>query len=89
MGQGYEVSTMSVIWRKVWRDLWQNKFRTLLVVLSTALGVFALGFVYGASGALTARMTESHKASVFPHITLYTDLSLPGFKTWRSCAPPW
>jgi len=65
---------MSIVWRKVWRDLWGNKFRTLLVVLSTALGVFALGFVYGASGALTARMTESHKASVFPHITLYTDL---------------
>jgi putative ABC transport system permease protein len=63
---------MGVVWHKVWRDLWRNKFRTFLVVLSTAVGVFALGFVYGTSGALTARMTESHRESVFPHITFYT-----------------
>ena len=65
---------MSIIWHKVWRDLWRNKFRTILVIFSTAVGVFALGFVYGTSGVLTARMTESHQASVFPHITFYTSL---------------
>jgi putative ABC transport system permease protein len=65
---------MSIIWRKVWRDLWDSKFRTLLVVISTAVGVFALGFVYGTSDVLRARMTESHRASVFPHITFYTGL---------------
>ena len=65
---------MSIIWRKVWRDLWGSKFRTALVVLSTAVGVFALGFVYGTSDVLTVRMTESHQASVFPHITFYTGL---------------
>jgi putative ABC transport system permease protein len=63
---------MSVIWRKVWRDLWQNKFRTALIVLAIAVGVFALGFVYGTSGVMRTRMTESHKASRFPHITFYT-----------------
>jgi len=63
---------MSVIWRKVWRDLWRNKFRTALIVLATAVGVFALGFVYGTSGVMRTRMTESHKASRFPHITFYT-----------------
>jgi putative ABC transport system permease protein len=63
---------MSIVWRKVWRDLWRNKFRTLLVVVSTAVGIFALGFIYGTSEVLTARMTESHRASVYPHITLYT-----------------
>jgi putative ABC transport system permease protein len=63
---------MSIIWRKVWRDLWGTKFRTLLVVISTAVGVFALGFVYGGSDVLRARMTESHQASVFPHLTFYT-----------------
>jgi len=63
---------MSIVWRKVWRDLWRNKFRTLLVVISTAVGVFALGFIYGTSDVLTARMTESHRVSVYPHITLYT-----------------
>jgi putative ABC transport system permease protein len=30
-------------WRKVLRDLWGNKTRTLLVVLSIAVGVFAVG----------------------------------------------
>ncbi|MFQ5575491.1 MAG: ABC transporter permease [Anaerolineae bacterium] len=32
-------------WRKVLRDLWANKTRTLLVVLSIAVGVFAVGTV--------------------------------------------
>ncbi len=32
-------------WIKVWRDLWTNKLRTLLVVLSIAVGVFAVGAV--------------------------------------------
>jgi putative ABC transport system permease protein len=63
---------MGVIWGKVWRDLWHSKFRTFLVVSSTAVGVFALGFVYGTSGVLHARLTESHRASIPPHITLLT-----------------
>jgi len=65
---------MSIIWRKVWRDLWRSKFRTFLVILSTAVGVFALGFVYGVSGVLTVRITESHQASVPAHLTFSTSL---------------
>jgi putative ABC transport system permease protein len=63
---------MSIIWRKVWRDLWGNKFRTLLVVLSTAVGVFALGLVFGLSDVMRTRITESHRAGVPAHITLGT-----------------
>jgi putative ABC transport system permease protein len=63
---------MSIVWRKVWRDLWRTKFRTFLVVFSTAVGVFALGFVYGMSGVVSAWMIESHHASVPAHLTLYT-----------------
>jgi putative ABC transport system permease protein len=63
---------MSIIWRKVWRDLWHNRLRTILVVLSTAVGVFALGLVFGSSDVMRARMTESHRASNAPHIELYT-----------------
>ena len=33
-------------WRKVFRDLWGNKTRTLLVVLSIAVGVFAFVFFW-------------------------------------------
>jgi putative ABC transport system permease protein len=64
---------VSIAWRKVWRDLWHNKFRTVLVVLSTAVGVFALGLVFGMSGVMRARMTESHQASNAPHIEMYPD----------------
>ena len=63
---------MGVTWRKVWRDLWHNRFRTVLVVLSTTVGVFALGMVFGMSGVMRARMTESHQASNAPHIEMYT-----------------
>jgi putative ABC transport system permease protein len=62
---------MSIIWSKVWRDLWGSKFRTLLVVLSTAVGVFALGLVFGMSGVIRARITEEHWAANPPHVTFW------------------
>ncbi|MBP2630725.1 MAG: hypothetical protein H6Q70_1353 [Firmicutes bacterium] len=37
---------LSPRWRKVWTDIWGNKLRTLLVVLSISVGVFAVGMVY-------------------------------------------
>ena len=40
-------------WRKVFRDLWSNKSRTILVVLSIAVGVAAIGMVAGTYFALT------------------------------------
>lgn len=63
---------MSVAWRKVWHDLWSNKLRTLLVVLATTTGVFAVGLVIGLSDTMTVRMTESHLASVPPHLRFET-----------------
>ena len=42
-----------------------------MVVAATAVGVFALGFVFGSSAMMRAWMTESHRASVPPHIELY------------------
>ncbi|MCP4541302.1 MAG: FtsX-like permease family protein [Chloroflexi bacterium] len=65
---------MSIVWRKVWRDMWRSKLRTFLVVLSTTVGVFALGFVYGVSGVLTTRITESHQESIPAHLTFYVSL---------------
>ncbi|QPC81302.1 FtsX-like permease family protein [Phototrophicus methaneseepsis] len=37
---------LSPRWRKVFRDLWDNKSRTMLVVLSIAIGVFAFGSLF-------------------------------------------
>ncbi len=61
---------MNVMWRKVWRDLATNKARTLLVVLSTAAGVLAIGLVLGLSGVMRTRLTKDHRASSPAHITL-------------------
>ena len=63
---------MSITWRKVWRGLWSNRLRSLLVVLATTTGVFAVGLVIGLYDAMTMRMTESHLASVPPHLTFST-----------------
>jgi putative ABC transport system permease protein len=60
-------------WRKVIRDLWGHKGRTILVVLSIAVGVFAVGMVAGSQTIITRGMTESW-ASVNPaSAQLYPD----------------
>jgi len=64
---------MSIIYRKVVRDIWHNKTRTLMVVLSTAVGIFALGLVMTLSGLMTGRMTAEWEASQPAHVVLYTD----------------
>lgn len=61
---------MSVIWRKMWRDIAHDKARTILVVLSTAGGVCALGLLFGLSGRMRDRMTTDHRASAPAHVTL-------------------
>jgi putative ABC transport system permease protein len=62
---------MGVTWRKVWRDLVGSKARTLLVVLSTAVGVFALGAVFGLSGVLRARIMGPYREALPAHITFW------------------
>ena len=62
---------MGMTWSKVWRDMARNRARTALVVLSIAVGVFALGLVFGLSGVLEARIVESHRASIPAHVTFW------------------
>jgi len=62
---------MDVTWRKVWRDLVGSKARTLLVVLSTAVGVFALGVVFGLYGVLRARIMGPYREALPAHITFW------------------
>ena len=47
---------MRIGYRKILRDLWRSKGRTLLAVLSIAVGVFAVGMVSGMSDLMPARM---------------------------------
>ena len=64
---------MNAVWHKMWRDLTlkSNRARTILAVLSTAVGVFALGLVFGMSGAMRAELTAAHRAALPAHITLW------------------
>ena len=48
-------------WKKVYRDLWINRSRTTLVVLSIAVGVFALGMIVATQEALTASLAAQYE----------------------------
>ncbi|MGD2176755.1 MAG: hypothetical protein PVG71_02925 [Anaerolineae bacterium] len=58
-----------MIWHKTWRDLAGNKAGTALVVISTAVGVFALGLVFGLSGVMGERLTAAHREALPAHVT--------------------
>lgn len=59
-------------WEKVLKDLWSNKARTILVVLSIAVGVFAAGFVTNGYIILSQdmnadfRAAKPHSAVIYP-----------------------
>ena len=46
-------------WHKILNDLWGNKTRTMLIVLSIAVGLFAVGTIVSAQAILTEGMAES------------------------------
>jgi putative ABC transport system permease protein len=46
-------------WKKIWRDLWVHKSRTALVVLSIAIGVFAVGVISGTKVILSRELARS------------------------------
>ncbi len=50
-------------WRKVLRDMWGNKTRTILVVLSIAIGVFAVGMIANARIILDRDLARSYAAT--------------------------
>jgi putative ABC transport system permease protein len=61
-------------WRKVLRDLWGNKLRTILVVLSIAVGVFAVGMIAGTRATAVTALDASWNSTDPASVTLYTDL---------------
>lgn len=60
-------------WRKVMADLWGNKLRTLLVVLSVTVGVFAVGMVYSAYLMFERDLAISWKSAAPASASLYAD----------------
>lgn len=53
---------LSPRWRKVVRDLWSNKTRTVLVLLSIAIGVTAIGMVLGAQVIVDRNLPAAYAA---------------------------
>jgi putative ABC transport system permease protein len=64
---------MKTRWRKVLLDLWGNKVRTILVVQSLAIGVFALGMLIGTQTILGEELTASYRATDPSSAVLYID----------------
>ena len=62
---------MRIGFRKILRDLWRSKGRTLLAVLSIAVGAFAVGFVGGMSDLMPARMIGSYRETNPAHLNVY------------------
>ena len=60
-------------WRKVWMDLWGNRLRTLLVMLSISVGVFAVGMVYSCFLMFERDLARSWGASAPASAGLYAD----------------
>jgi putative ABC transport system permease protein len=66
-------TVISPRWRKVLRDLWGNKTRTVLVVLSITVGVFAVGMTTSSRVVLSREMTASYLATTPSSAILYTE----------------
>lgn len=60
-------------WLKVWADLWGNKLRTLLVVLSISVGVFAVGMVYSSYLMFERDLANSWGSAAPASASLYAD----------------
>jgi len=60
-------------WRKIIADLWDNKVRTLLVVASIAVGVFAVGMIAGFYAIISQDLRDSYVAANPANIAIVTD----------------
>ena len=52
----------SLRWHYAWRDLWHHKTRTLLVILSIAVGIFAFGSILGTIVTLNHDLPLQYRA---------------------------
>ncbi|HSK47352.1 MAG TPA: hypothetical protein VLA05_05015, partial [Coriobacteriia bacterium] len=59
-------------WRKVVRDLLAHKTRTVLVVLSIAVGIFAVAVMMGGRGILIRALDQGFPATQPPTVTYIT-----------------
>jgi len=60
-------------WRKVFRDLASHRFRTMLVVLSIAIGIFAVGVVLGTREVLVREFDVDYAASTPANVSYFAE----------------
>ncbi len=60
-------------WSKVFSDVWDSKLRTLLVVFSIAVGVFAVGMIAGAYEIISNDMSASYASTNPANIEIWTE----------------
>lgn len=59
-------------WLKVFLDIWENRSRTILVVASIAVGVFAVGMIVAAYVILQTDMEDGYRSSNPANIDIVT-----------------
>ncbi|NJN83419.1 MAG: ABC transporter ATP-binding protein [Caldilineaceae bacterium] len=60
-------------WKKVFREIWVNRTRTLLVVSSMAVGIFAVGTVQQLRSVLLSEMQAVYDASAAGQATVFAE----------------
>jgi putative ABC transport system permease protein len=60
-------------WKKVLRDITSNRTRTLLVIVSITVGIFAVGIVQHINTIITGEMKRVYRESNGAHATIFTD----------------
>lgn len=58
-------------WTKIFKDIWTNKTRSLLVILSIAVGVAALGMIYNAGRIIQRDLYGQFQNGNPAHVYMY------------------
>ncbi len=53
---------LGIRWRKILRDLWCNKTRSILVILSIAIGIFAVGTISSSQAVMMRELRANYEA---------------------------
>lgn len=62
---------MNTRWKKVWADFWSNKTRTILTILTIAVGVFAVGIVNNIGLLMSRDMDTDYLSANPPEAHIY------------------
>lgn len=73
MGTNIKPNLLKPRWGKVFTDLWGDKTRTILVVASIAVGVFAVGMIINAFNILQEDINLTYASANPANIEIWTD----------------